>query len=584
MEYPKNGSVVIIDDKIEEVEDLIVELSKRNVPTYYFRGNHSKLHRKLNNIKVIFLDINYEDSGAATPIAVIDNLVEIIKTLINKNAKDYIIITWSTTTESYHERLQTRLQSLYDLSDTLKLNPEKILYKMPKHIFSINKKDVKTGDIFDITKINEKINDVIPPQDIMNLAIHWENNVLDAAKKVLYNFDIMATTEEDQKKVYALFADSISQKKYLTKDNIIGPALSPISALLSDQLSMNKNTNELQEIGNELIDILSTDHKVDIDTVSKINTFYHIDKNISCNNAPGTIYNYNDFLKESCASKECSTMWAEGLEDKIKSKITSQINKTDYKENYVANYISLSESLLKFDKKKTFFWNIENIFGNEYDEKIEKKIMETYVEFNDDTEKTAHEGLKNYVRAVNKEIQKMIIEQQTEFVFKSKLDEKIKSFLSPKNNFDDLQFDIKMNLLKDYYVNNELDKIKEPFEKDSIPIFLEFSPDCDFVQGKRKKLRLVFGLLYPYDNYTEGQTVFNGDYYVYSPIIEYNHKPYRMVFDLHTVTGINENILVNKDVTEILFRLRKELLVDIQQKIATHIARPGFFNMNDYLE
>lgn len=584
MEYPKNGSVVIVDDKIEEVEDLIVELSKRNVPTYYFRGNHSKLHRKLNNIKVIFLDINYEDSGATTPTAVTDNLVKIIKNLINKKAQDYIIITWSTTTESYHERLQERLQGLYDLADRLKETPKEILYKMPKHIFSINKEDVKTDDIFDVVKINEVINAVVPSQDIMNLAIHWENNVLEAAKKVLCNFDIMATTEEEQKKVYALFADSISQKKYLTKDNIIGPALAPISALLSDQLSMNKNTKELQDIGNDLITILSSDHKVDIDTVSKINTFYHIDTNIFCNNAPGTIYNYNDFLKESCTSQECSTMWAEGLEDKIKSKITPQINVADYKESYYANYKALNDLLLKFDKKKTFFWNIENIFSNEYDKTIEKIIIETYAEFNDDTEKTAHSGLKIYVRTVNKKIQEEIIECQVDFVFKSKLDEKIKLLLSPKNNFDDLQFDIKIKLIQNHYLIYKMNKIKEPFEKESIPIFLEFSPDCDFVQGKRKKLRLVFGLLYPYDQYTEGQTVFNGDYYVYSPIIEYNSKPYRMVFDLHTVTGINENILENNHVTDILFRLRKELLVDIQQKIATHIARPGFFNMNDYLE
>ena len=152
-----------------------------------------------------------------------------------------------------------------------------------------------------------------------------------------------------------------------------------------------------------------------------------------------------------------------------------------------------------------------------------------------------------------------------------------------ENNInDDLIFDKKILALKKYYSENKMNQIKKPFEETSIPIFLEFSPDCDFVQGKRKKLRLVFGLLYPYDTYTSGEKVFNGDYYLYTPIIEYAGKPFRMVFDLHTVTGINEDIL--EENTNILFRLRKELLVDIQQKIATHISRPGFFNMNDYLK
>ena len=73
---------------------------------------------------------------------------------------------------------------------------------------------------------------------------------------------------------------------------------------------------------------------------------------------------------------------------------------------------------------------------------------------------------------------------------------------------------------------------------------------------------------------------FKGENYIYTPIIEYKKQPYKIVLDLHTVTGINENALSKM---EPIFRFRKELLVDIQQKIASHIARPGFFNMNDYL-
>ena len=87
--------------------------------------------------------------------------------------------------------------------------------------------------------------------------------------------------------------------------------------------------------------------------------------------------------------------------------------------------------------------------------------------------------------------------------------------------------------------------------------------------------------MYPYSIYVEGKNNFKGENYIYTPIIEYNGVPYKVVFDLHTVTGINEEALSDANT---IFRFRKELLVDIQQKIASHIARPGFFNMNDYLE
>ncbi len=112
--------------------------------------------------------------------------------------------------------------------------------------------------------------------------------------------------------------------------------------------------------------------------------------------------------------------------------------------------------------------------------------------------------------------------------------------------------------------------------------------DCDFVQGKRKKLRLIFGLLIPYNfqNILAEETKLRaihiiGDNIITTPIINYDQKTYQVIFDLHTVTGINEEAFSRM---KPIFRFRKELLVDVQQKVASHIARPGFFNMNDYLK
>ena len=122
MEYPKNGSVVIVDDQIKDVEGLMVALSKQNVPTFYFSGEHKDLHRDLNNIKIIFLDINYGPSGIPITTGVVDNLVEIVARLINEESKDYIIITWSTVSFSYHDQLKDRLKRIYDLKTIKNVN------------------------------------------------------------------------------------------------------------------------------------------------------------------------------------------------------------------------------------------------------------------------------------------------------------------------------------------------------------------------------------------------------------------------------------------------------------------------------
>jgi hypothetical protein len=75
-----------------DVEDLIIAFSQKNVPTYYFTGKQEKLHRNLDNIKLIFLDAAYtHNEQSMTPIKA-DYMLQIVVNLINENAGDYIIV------------------------------------------------------------------------------------------------------------------------------------------------------------------------------------------------------------------------------------------------------------------------------------------------------------------------------------------------------------------------------------------------------------------------------------------------------------------------------------------------------------
>lgn len=85
---------------------------------------------------------------------------------------------------------------------------------------------------------------------------------------------------------------NISKSESLTIENILSPSLAPLSTLLADQLSTNINSEELNTIAKELLELLKNENKLDINEVSKINTFYHMDSKISCHNAPGTVFNY----------------------------------------------------------------------------------------------------------------------------------------------------------------------------------------------------------------------------------------------------------------------------------------------------
>lgn len=526
MEYPKNGSVVIVDDKIDDVEELILSFSHKNVPTYYFTGKEEKLHRMLDNIKLIFLDAEYLHNQQAQVTNKTDYMAKIISRLINENAGEYIIVTWSTTSESFKERLYERLNSIYNIND--KLPEDKKLYKLPKKILGIKKGDVQHNGRFDIDLINKEINDVLDDTDILNLSISWENNVLESAKNVLRNFDKIASSEEDKKKLFALFADSISKNDHLNESNILKPALSPISELLSDQLSQLNNNIVNNDIGKELL--LQIDNKLDIDSVAKINTFYHIDNNIDNTHAPGTVYDYNQYIENySCSTNNCETQWAENLTEKVFEKISLPNNK------FTLDFTS------KFSSS-----SVKDIFNE-----LAKERSDILIELNRLTS-----------------------------------EDKDLSEIALYNNIS--KDKDKKRLLKAFFLENEKKKYLKDLINSTTPVFLEFSPDCDFVQAKRKKLRLVFGLLIPYnfkDIITNEKKLkalkFDGDNIIPTPVISNSGSIYQVIFDLQTITGINENAF--KGMAP-LFRFRKELVVDIQQKIATHISRPGFFNMNDYID
>lgn len=527
MEYPKNGSIVIVDDKIEEVEDLILAFSQKNVPTYYLSGKEDKLHRNLDNIKLIFLDADYNHNKQPNVQKKVDYMAQIVCSLINDNADDYIIITWSTSAETFREPLDKRLNSIYTKSE--KLPADKKLYKLPKKILTITKDQVKEGDNFNIDLINKKINEVLDDNDILNLSISWENNVLQSAKNVLKNFKELASNEEDQKKIFSFFADSLSKNNTLTSENILAPALSPISELLSDQLSIYNSKVYNLLIGKQLVDYIS--HKTDEDTVAKVNTFYHVDNIESVSHAPGSVYKYDDYMENySCSSKDCNTKWSENLLDKVLEKLEIPTK--------------------KFDKE----------FKENLNSKEVQEILEIFSTERKDT-----------------------LIQLNSIVYKSK-----DGNLSDKSLYTQLtRVSDQKGVLKRFYIEHEQEKFYNLLKENCIPIFLEFSPDCDFVQSKRKKLRLVFGLLIPYnfkgildDEKKLNMIKINGENIVLTPLIRYRDANYQVVFDLHTVTGINEEAFKNM---QSIFRFRKELIVDIQHKIATHISRPGFFNMNDYL-
>jgi hypothetical protein len=112
-------------------------------------------------------------------------------------------------------------------------------------------------------------------------------------------------------------------------------------------------------------------------------------------------------------------------------------------------------------------------------------------------------------------------------------------------------------------------------EKDDLQyIFLEVTPKCDFSQGKFSFYRFLSGVLWPAEKFKKikrAENLFVSPFDLY-----FERKRYRLVFDnnfLHTraIEGF-EDLMV-------YFRIKPELLFNIQTRMANHISRPGVISV-----
>lgn len=104
-------------------------------------------------------------------------------------------------------------------------------------------------------------------------------------------------------------------------------------------------------------------------------------------------------------------------------------------------------------------------------------------------------------------------------------------------------------------------------------IELECTPTCDFSQDKWLRSRILSGILYPasYHNKIDKNI---DSFYREIPSFQFNKSVVRLVFDYRLFKSINlENDKRNS--SDLIFKLKNEVLSDIQTRISSHVSRLG---------
>jgi hypothetical protein len=182
MNLPLNGRIAIIDDQLDQALPLINILSKHQRPHTYFSGDYRFLpdvNNALNDIRVLFLDINLIDNQSHPDKVLKGRLIPVLQRVISEKNFPYVIIYWSRN-EHEHSGL---IEDIFS-NDLNNRKPIGYLSADKLRFFDLDGNPAEDIDE-KINELFEKANQLIAKDPAYSYLLDWENQIHLAADKTL---------------------------------------------------------------------------------------------------------------------------------------------------------------------------------------------------------------------------------------------------------------------------------------------------------------------------------------------------------------------------------------------------------------
>lgn len=174
------NKVVIIDDKLDEVQLLINYLNKKGVANFYFDGKIDSLpEEELCGIRIVFLDIALASMQGQSNKTIISSVVNYLNKVIANNNGPLIIAFWSKHTDLIPDVVTRCKENGLPLSGWLEL--EKV----------ISKKE-------DIEGLEAIIDKFITKRLGFYTVIKWEHSLQNSGKEYIYDFSCLADPDDEE--------------------------------------------------------------------------------------------------------------------------------------------------------------------------------------------------------------------------------------------------------------------------------------------------------------------------------------------------------------------------------------------------
>lgn len=531
-QLPSDGSVIVIDDKIEEALPLIKLLSKKGIATTYYSGKDSELPSiPIQKVRLAFVDIQL--FGPSTAHSYAQNILRILDTIISENNGPYILILWSTVEQIHADTIEEQLKS----NDFIK-RPLEVLRLEKSSFFQTIVDNSLQEDLLE--ELENTLNNRFSPED------------MEAIKNVVIENLNLPQSKTSITDALSLITDAMNQK---LKDS---------------------NAFEIFTIWENLINKSSGDIVKSYSELHQNDEFWED--------------NFKYSIYRMAHAQLGKTVDSVSEEDLIKNALKT-FNHTflDILENKIHSHTGL-QSTMKIDRKNISFK--KEIRGIEY-KIIWKAGTGKYLLYvNNNLVSPGFKGSQSIEELIKKgktplekkDVEEIVIDYTSikpEINNRLLIDLNTQKQIQPGNVYlREIQLPTRRrDLLRNYFKkgsevinvdgkylisNEEIKKI--------LFIEIEVTPLCDYVQGKWVKSRLLPGILVPEKYISSVQSP--DSFYLQIPVIKVNGIKYKPIFDYRLFKS-NDIIIKKAQLKQPLFRVRSELFADILSRLSSHINRVG---------
>lgn len=334
--------IVIIDDKYDEVKNLLGILNKNGLAFTYYKGDeYAQLpDNPLSGVRLLFLDFVLGTDGQSdrNKIAV---LMNVMKTTIAGENGPYIILAWTKHDTPHDNLLALFKEEIMKGTDVPK----------PMAIINMEKRDCMES----LTKIRRNIKKNLNDKEILEILMYWENHAANASNEVLRTLSDISRPQATQGQLFDQFASAwnsqLERHIYRIAESSLGQNTKPDRQLLiAAQLSftelfrdhietiIRKGTKRFKKL-TERINTHKGENYTPDEKAYMNTSFLLISRDLDETLQPGNIYRLDKISgKLKCENKDCYIN---------KTKLTRRTVVSEFYDGKLVSYANKEELIKK---------------------------------------------------------------------------------------------------------------------------------------------------------------------------------------------------------------------------------------------